>query len=108
MLLKNTGKRLITIHGGDKSYRILPGHNPSVNVPYELCTKAFAKALIENGELTAMSEPDPIEPESEYLSMSKSDLVALCELNGIEVVDRDTVKILISKLEKFEADQDQE
>lgn len=108
MLLKNTGKRLITIHGGDKSYRILPGHNPPVNVPYELCTKTFAKALIENGELTPMSEPDPIEPDSKYSGMSKSDLIALCELQEIEVVERDTVKILISKLEKFEAEPDQE
>lgn len=51
MLLKNVSARLITIRGKTASYPILPGENPSVEVPDEVAKCDFVKALIENGGL---------------------------------------------------------
>ena len=62
MLLKNTKARLITIRDtATKFYRVLPGNNPAVEVPNRLCEMAFAKALIESGELRVDSKEDVIE-----------------------------------------------
>lgn len=107
MLLKNQVARLITINGefenGQrvKAYQIKPGNNPAVEVPNELCENAFVKALIADGSLLVLSEDDASvsAAPSEYDGMSKSDLVALCEAQDIEVVARDTAKTLIAKLE---------
>lgn len=110
MLLKNQVARLITINGefenGQrvKAYQIKPGNNPSVEVPNELCENAFVKALIADGSLLVQCEDDASvsATPSQYDDMSKSDLVALCEAQEIEVVARDTVKTLIAKLEAVE------
>jgi len=107
MLLKNTKARLITINGKfengqrTQAYQIKPGNNPAVEVPNELCTNSFVKALIADGSLLVQCEDDASvsSAPSEYDDMSKSDLVALCEAQDIEVVARDTVKTLIAKLE---------
>jgi hypothetical protein len=102
MLLKNKSARLITIRTASESYQILPGHNPSIEVPNVLCEADFASALIENGDLVVECKNDASAEEiiGEYDEMSKSDLVALCENRDIEVIGRDTAKTLIAKLQE--------
>lgn len=52
MLLKNNVARLITINGADgTSYAILPGDNPAVDVPDELCRGDFVKHLLKSRQL---------------------------------------------------------
>lgn len=102
MLLKNKSARLITINGGEESFDILPGNNPSVEVPNELCDGDFAKALIECGDLVVESDEDA--SSSEYDGFEKKDLVELCEEKGIEVKVKDTAKKLIAKLEAHDAE----
>ncbi|PPC95716.1 MAG: hypothetical protein CTY32_08540 [Methylotenera sp.] len=51
MLLKNVSARLITINGKNAKYPILPGENPSVEVPDEVAGSDFVKALVDNGSL---------------------------------------------------------
>lgn len=110
MLLKNQVARLITINGkfenGQrvKAYQIKPGNNPAVEVPNELCENTFVKTLIADGSLLVQCEDDASvsTAPSEYDGMSKSDLVALCEAQGIDVAARDTKFDLIAKLESVD------
>lgn len=55
MYLKNEAARLITIKhvvdGELKSYQILPGDNPAVEVPDAVGKIDFVKALIDSGDL---------------------------------------------------------
>lgn len=96
MFLKNTSARLITIRTkSGESFKVLPGKNPDTEVPHEHCQSDFVKALIDNGSLIVTRDD---EPESEFDGMSKDDLIALCEVKGIEVNSRDTVKALIARL----------
>lgn len=119
MLLKNNAKRLITINGGElkdgkyeKSYQILPGDNPAVEVPSELCNTVFVKTLIDTGNLLVVGglvepEGDPTKPDlpnaedptdGAYDSMTKAELFDACEVAGIETNSRDTKESLIAKL----------
>lgn len=112
MLLKNNAKRLITINGGElkdgkheKSYQILPGNNPAVEVPNEFCNTVFVKTLIDTGNLQVMGDPTkPDLPNAEdptdgaYDSMTKAELFDACEVAGIETNSRDTKESLIAKL----------
>lgn len=96
MFLKNTSARLITIRTkSGESFKVLPGKNPDTEVPGEHCQSDFVKALIDNGSLIVTRDD---EPKSEFDGMSKDDLIALCEVKGIEVNSRDTVKALIARL----------
>ena len=127
MLLKNNSARLITINKSfDVKYDILPGKNPAVEVPNELCKSAFVKALIASDALTVLSgdvelqgspvkpdlpggeqlQGDPSKPdlpgggnESLYADFDKAQLIAQCEARDIEVKSRDTATQLIAKLE---------
>lgn len=113
MLLKNAKARLITINGKfengvrREAYQIKPGNNPAVEVPDNLCNSSFVKSLIADGSLVVLSATsDAVEVSAEsfsgYDEMSKPDLVALCEAQGIEVGSRDTKIDLIEKLEAAE------
>lgn len=130
MFLKNNAARLITINGklnekGErpKKYQVLPGNNPSVEVPDELCNSDYVKALMSNGDLVQVqgdptkpdlppkddkteTQGDPTKPdlpgdktESLYADFDKSQLIAQCEARDIEVKSRDTAPQLIAKLE---------
>lgn len=105
MLLKNKAPRLITINGkfenGErvKAYQIKPGDNPAVEVPDDLCDNAFVKSLIADGSLIVLSGASA---PSAYDDMTKADLAALCEAQGLEVGSRDTKLDLIAKLEAAE------
>lgn len=112
MFLKNNAARLITINGklndkGErlKKYQVLPGNNPSVEVPDELCKSDYVKALMSNGDLVQV-QGDPTKPdlpgggnESLYADFDKSQLIAQCEARDIKVSSRDTVVTLTEKLE---------
>lgn len=108
MILKNNVARLITINGAmvnnqrTKSFQVRPGNNPAVDVPDELCNNKFVKGMIDNGSLIKVGES--AEVESEYATMSKSDLLSLCESLEIETTSRDTVKTLSGKLDTLEAE----
>lgn len=69
MFLKNEAARLITINHlvGDKetSYPILPGENPSVEVPDAVKKIDFVKALIKNGDLRIVDGDESEEEEEE-------------------------------------------
>ncbi|QDP56535.1 MAG: hypothetical protein Tp118SUR00d2C21406351_41 [Prokaryotic dsDNA virus sp.] len=119
MLLKNNSARLITVNKSlDVKYDILPGKNPAVEVPCELCKSDFVKSLINNGSLIVQSgsvevlanptKPDLPKPkalddtdsgESLYTDFDKAQLVAQCEARDIEVGSRDTKNDLVAKLE---------
>ena len=109
MLLKNNGKRLITINGkfenGQRltAYQIKPGNNPAVEVPDELCDNSFVKSLIKDGSLAATATTvEAVVSTSVYDDMTKADLAAMCEAQDIEVGSRDTKADLIEKLEASE------
>ena len=104
MLLKNKSARLITINGDEVKFDILPGNNPSVEVPNELCEGDFIKALVGNGDLVVESNEDAGGEPSEYEGFDKKDLVELCEGRDIEVKAKDTAKKLIEKLEAQDAE----
>lgn len=130
MFLKNNAARLITINGklnadGEREtkFQVLPGNNPSVEVPDELCKSDYVKALIASGSLVhvqgdptkpdlppedggAETQGDPTKPdlpgggnESLYADFDKSQLIAQCEARDIKVSSRDTVITLTEKLE---------
>lgn len=99
MLLKNKSARLITINGTGKNekYQIKCGSNPAVEVPDTLCKSAFVKALLKDGSLVPHVELDEDDDEPK----SKAELIAECEMLGIETNSRDTVKSLTEKIEAF-------
>ena len=119
MLLKNNSARLITINKSfDVKYDILPGKNPAVEVPNDLCKSDFVKSLINSGSLVAQSgdvetQGNPIKPdlpkpkalddasgsESLYADFDKAQLIAQCEARDIEIGSRDTKNDLVAKLE---------
>lgn len=112
MLLKNNSARLITINGklnerGERTekYQVLPGKNPAVEVPDELCKSEFVKALIAAGALSPQVEPvadvdtSTTSDESIYADFDKAQLVAQCEARDIKVTSRDTAATLVAKLE---------
>ena len=117
MLLKNNSARLITINGklnerGERTekYQVLPGKNPAVEVPDELCKSEFVKALIAAGALIPQVEHAPVadvdtvatvdtSDESIYADFDKAQLVAQCEARDIKVTSRDTAATLVAKLE---------
>lgn len=126
MFLKNNAKRLITINGklndkGErlKKFQVLPGNNPSVEVPDELCKTDYVKSLLVSGDLVQVqgdptkpdlppvkTQGDPTKPdlpgggsESLYADFDKSQLIAQCEARDIKVSSRDTVTTLTEKLE---------
>ncbi|MGB5803637.1 MAG: hypothetical protein WBH21_06440 [Vibrio anguillarum] len=114
MLLKNNSARLITINGklnerGERTekYQVLPGKNPAVEVPDELCKSEFVKALIAAGALIPQGftiEHEPVadvdtSDESIYADFDKAQLVAQCEARDIKVTSRDTAATLVAKLE---------
>lgn len=113
MLLKNNSARLITINGklnerGERTekYQVLPGKNPAVEVPDELCKSEFVKALIAAGALIQYApaliqqgEPVDTSDESIYADFDKAQLVAQCEARDIKVTSRDTAATLVAKLE---------
>ena len=106
MLLKNNSARLITINGklnerGERTekYQVLPGKNPAVEVPDELCKSEFVKALIAAGALIQQGEPVDTSDESIYADFDKAQLVAQCEARDIKVTSRDTAATLVAKLE---------
>ena len=121
MLLKNNSARLITINGklnerGERTekYQVLPGKNPAVEVPDELCKSEFVKALIAAGALIQYApaliqqgEHEPVatvdtsdtSDESIYADFDKAQLVAQCEARDIKVTSRDTAATLVAKLE---------
>ena len=114
MLLKNNSARLITINGklnerGERTekYQVLPGKNPAVEVPDELCKSEFVKALIAAGALIPQVEHAPVDTvatvdtsdESIYADFDKAQLVAQCEARDIKVTSRDTAATLVAKLE---------
>ena len=119
MLLKNNSARLITINGklnerGERTekYQVLPGKNPAVEVPDELCKSEFVKALIAAGALiqyapALIQQGEPVDTsttvdtsdESIYADFDKAQLVAQCEARDIKVTSRDTAATLVAKLE---------
>jgi hypothetical protein len=105
MLLRNTKSCLITINGKqdkngerDSEFKILPGNNPPVEVPDELCNIDFVKALIADGALMVLAQPAP-EINGDYASLDKAALRDLCELRDIACELRDSKDLLIKKLE---------
>lgn len=111
MLLKNNSARLITINGklnerGERTekYQVLPGKNPAVEVPDELCKSEFVKALIAAGALipqVSVADVATVDTsdESIYADFDKAQLVAQCEARDIKVTSRDTAATLVAKLE---------
>ena len=114
MILKNNAKRLITINGaiikGQRvtAFQIRPGHNPSVDVPDELCDNAFVKALLDDGSLVKVGESATTEANSgetsQYDSMNKTDLTAFAEAQGIDVKSAWSKAEIIAEIEKVEAE----
>lgn len=82
MFLKNEAARLITINhlvdGVETSYPILPGENPSVEVPDAVKKIDFVKALLKNGDLRIVGA-DEVEDDSDD---SDDDIEALREQAG--------------------------
>lgn len=116
MILKNDSRRLITINGAfvknkrSIAYKILPGHNPSVDVPDELCDNAFVKSLIADGSLIKVgdsvieSTAVEVQGDGEYDSMNKSDLTAFAEAHGIDVKSAWSKAEIIAEIEKLDAE----
>ncbi|MHA6160976.1 hypothetical protein ACX3X6_08740 [Pseudomonas sichuanensis] len=92
MFLKNEAARLITINhmvdGVETSYPILPGENPSVEVPDAVVKIDFVKALLKNGDLRRVGaderEADDDEEEGDDIDSLRADAEAL----GIKVDKR--------------------
>ena len=116
MLLKNNAKRLITINTVGRSYDILPGLNPSVSVPDEVCKTDYVKALINCGDLIVQVEDDSPaakeaeaeeaeeteEPdaEAETETSEKEELANQAKALGIEVDKRWGVSRLKAEIDK--------
>jgi hypothetical protein len=109
MLLRNTQARLITINGkqdenGERvsAFKILPGKNPAVEVPDELCGSDFVKALIAAGALVVLAQPAPVvrvEIKPNYTSLDKTALQDLCDSQDLPYDLRDSKTTLIAKLD---------
>lgn len=96
MLLKNVSRRLITVNmpvtrkdkktGKDvtkmEGVKILPGENPAVEIPDDICKNAFVKALIKDGSLTVqLPEDDEAETAADDLSSkSKDELLTIAKM----------------------------
>jgi hypothetical protein len=105
MLLKNTGKRLITINGVVKTYTILPGDNPSVDVPDELCKSTFVTALIKANELRVDVHAIDAEPEPDA-TIERDELLAKAFELDMEVDENwadSTLKRKIAEAKKAQA-----
>ncbi|WP_017903597.1 hypothetical protein [Pseudomonas asplenii] len=92
MHLKNEAARLITIkhkaNGELISYQILPGENPSVEVPDELAKIDFVKALLDIGDLRRVGADELNDDESEEGGDDIEVLRAEAEALGIKVDKR--------------------
>ena len=112
MILKNNAKRLITINGafvnGErvKSFKLLPGNNPAVDVPDELCDNTFVESLLADGSLIKVGESEKVESTvtSSYSDMNKTDLKSLAENMGIDVKSAWSKDDIIAEIEKLDAE----
>lgn len=85
MFLKNEAARLITINhlvdGVEKSYPILPGENPAVEVPDAVAKIDFVKALLKNGDLRRVGadelEADDSEEDGDDIEVLRAEAEAL-------------------------------
>lgn len=115
MILSNNSARLITInapfvnHARTTSFKVLPGNNPNVDVPDELCDNAFVKSLLANGSLVKVGESAKVESTEsdepgQYDEMDKSDLKAIAESFDIEVKSAWSKARIIEEIEKSDAE----
>ena len=101
MHLKNEAARLITVNYGGEKIKILPGHNPAVEVPDEAASLPFVKTLLKSGALRRVGS-DELE-DSEQEEEGEDDLAALvaqAEAIGIEVDGRWKAKRLSAEIAK--------
>jgi hypothetical protein len=96
MLLKNVSARLITINGKNAKYPILPGENPSVEVPDEVAGSDFVKALVDNGSLKVEKEAKTSEKDD----AEKADLIAQLEILEVKVDKKWGLERLKKELEE--------
>lgn len=103
MLLRNQAKRLITINsmaGGTlESFKVLPGHNPAVEVPDKHCKSDFVKNLIATGDLRVMpseASEEALDSDEETEDALRAQLADL----GVEADGRWGVKRLQEEIEK--------
>jgi hypothetical protein len=84
MLLKNTDRRLITINRPDgKPIQLLPGDNPAVEVPDELCKSHFVKTLIKSGALSVQlpdEDEDEDEDANDLSNKTKEELLTIAKM----------------------------
>jgi hypothetical protein len=99
MFLKNKAARLITINADGKSYQILPGNHPAVDVPDEVCKRDFVKALLHCGDLVRESAPEVEEADQDG---ELEVLRELCAEAGVKVDKRWGVERLREELDKAE------
>ena len=104
MLLKNNAKCLITVNGPitddgyPEFYHILPGENPAVDVPDDLCKSDFVKHMIATGQLLNLGEsPKEIEAGDDG---EVEELREQCKLLGINVDKRWGVERLKAEIDK--------
>lgn len=99
MLLRNQDKRLITVNAvvdnEVKSWDILPGENPAVEVPDKHCESDFVQNLINTGALRVM--PSAAKPTGDD---DEDELRKQCEELGIEVDGRWSAKRMRAEIEK--------
>lgn len=92
MILKNVSARLITINvSQNEKYKVLPGDNPTTEVPDSVAEIPFVKALIENGSLVATNSN-----KSDTESDSDTDDISLSTDD-----DEDEKEQLTDELESF-------
>lgn len=101
MLLKNNSKRLITVNvplfkkdpktEKDVFYkyegtRILPGKNPPVEIPDEVCKNKFVKALIKSNDLSiVLDEDDDGDVDDDLSSKTKDELMEIAKMMELEI-----------------------
>lgn len=100
MLLKNNSRRLITINvplfkedpkikkqvfHKYQGTKILPGNNPAVEIPDDVCDNKFVKSLIKTGDLlVVLDEDNDGDTDDDLSKKTKDELIAIAEMMGLE------------------------
>jgi len=92
MKIKNMVARLITVDhevsGEVKSFRFMPAGEP-IEVPKQVASSLYIKALINDGSLSIVDVEDDVEDDADPAEASRlSDLVAQAEELGVKVDKR--------------------
>lgn len=104
MLLKNNVARLITINAADgTSYAILPGDNPAVDVPDELCQGDFVKHLLKSRQLVKDDGASDDESDDDQGGTELDELRSQADLLGIKYADNWGAKRLRTAIDKASA-----